>query len=206
MSETEITKDTLLIRAVGGSRVVHTIDCDFIKSWDISGCVPIDRFNPKLMKTCPKCESMVYVSLGAKDFAKNRKKYAEFFTRHNVNSTTVKEFYTQGRAHTEFRGNTLYIQSKKDNWKIEESLDGKIHLFHNNYVVKQRDAGDNFSGIGYHEHELISKEPERLYEALRQIINYDYEKAQQVHKKKKYDGPKKKGRTFRDLMDDAVDF
>lgn len=45
--ETGIDKNTALIRPLGGSRMVHAINCSYIKKWNIEGCTALDKFNPQ---------------------------------------------------------------------------------------------------------------------------------------------------------------
>ena len=193
-----ITKDTILIRTIGGSRTVHAIDCDYIKDWNINGCIAIDKFNPKLMSTCAVCERSVYTSIGAKDYTKNRKKYEEVFQKNGIQAATVKDFYRKARAKTQFRENILYVESKKEEWKIEFLPNDDVKLFHNNYQVRKGNSTDRIGRSGYHEHTLHTST--KLYEAMRQIINYNYEKAENKHKVKR-----KKPITFRNLTDDDLD-
>ena len=192
----EITKNTILIRATGGARVVHSIDCPYIKDWDITGTVNLDKYNHKNMKACthPTCNILVNCSIGAKDYRSNRKKYLQLFLKNNIKPELVREFYTKGRAKTEFYGDTLFIHSKKDDWKIEFCLDGEIKLWHNNYQTSKRKNEDSeHFAVGYHEHKLTTTN--KLKEAILQIIKYDYK-----HAKKNHNGVKER-KTFREIIE-----
>ena len=181
-----ITKDTTLIRTIGGKRMVHAIGCPWIQNWNIDGCEPISKLKPAKMKICPVCRRMVFTSIAAKDFQKHRKEYEKFYNDFSVSSTVLEDLIQRGKAKMEIRNEKLYISSKEDDWYIDFRF-GEIHLWHNNYSVNDRaKQGVNIVDKGFHEHVLRSKKPnEQVYEAFRQIIKYDFKKATNVHKKKR---------------------
>ena len=82
--ETGIDKNTALIRPLGGARMVHAINCSYIKEWNIEGCTALDKFNPQKMNVCPTCETLVYLASGAKDYASNKNTYAELVNRFSI--------------------------------------------------------------------------------------------------------------------------
>lgn len=182
----EITKDTILIRTLGGNHIVHAIGCPYIADWDIDGCEPIARFKPDKMATCPMCKRMAYTSIGAKDYAKHRKDYERIFTEFKVSANLIADFVQAGRAKMTLINNIMYVHAKQDDWYIDFNY-GDVHLFHNNYRANARSAEDDNAFIkGYHEHTLAAEAPnDKAYEAIRQIIKYDYRTAEKVHKKKK---------------------
>lgn len=182
-----ITKNTKLVRTVGGNRTVHMINCRYIKDWNINGCVAVDRFNPKLMHTCPLCEGMVYTSFGAEDFNEKWLEYQRIWERFGISNTALIEFFGKARAKTFIsespEAKSINISSKKERWRIDILPDGTIKLFHNNYKKSDVNGSGRIDKPGFHEHALMTKTS--LYESMRQIINYNYEKAETVHKKKR---------------------
>ena len=196
-----ITKETKLVRALGGGRIVHAIECSHIANWDIEGLTPLNKFNPKNMNTCndPICNILVHLSLGAKDYDTNRKKYLSKFLQYKISAGLVQAFYIKGRAKTEFYGNIIYIHSKKDDWKIEFCLDGNIKLWHNNYQTAKRKDGQNAFAAGYHEHELMTEN--KLKEEMNQIIRYDFKEANKVHEKKNKGEKKRKKMTLKEIAE-----
>lgn len=201
----EITKNTLFIRQNGGTRHIHYIGCPYIKDWDINGCSPVDKIRIGKGKLCPMCEHMAFISMGAKDFPKKRKDYDALFKRMNAPGSLIRTLYVVAKAKTELKGDILYIRSRQDNWYIDTSLD-EVRLFHNNYGVEERKKGEAMElftngALGFHEHELLATSiRERFREAIVQISKYNFEKAQQTHKKKK-----KHRITFSELDDSELD-
>lgn len=178
-----ITKDTPLIRTTGGKRVVHAIGCPIIKDWEMTGCVPLDEAKPKTMKFCPKCEKMIWTSIGALDYMKHRMEYHALYRKFNVSTYRVQLLYNKGRAKTELRGNVLYARSKGQRWKIDFSDPDQLILWHNNYTDKGNDV---ISYQGYHEHEVSGSNPgAQMANCINQISQYEYEKAKEIHKKNK---------------------
>lgn len=174
-----------LIRATGGNKYVHVPTCPIIQDWDMEGTVIIDRFNPKKMFPCPACSRMVYISSAAKDIAKNYKGYEALINKYNITKATLEKLILGAKCKLELCGTKLYVRKKNDLFYIDFSVD--VVLFHNNYIMKNRENGvSNDSRKGYHEHTLMNEDAcDKFNEALRQIANYDFSEAQKTHKKKK---------------------
>ena len=178
-----ITKDTPLIRTTGGNHTVHAIGCPVIQNWEMTGCEPIYEAKPSRMRFCPKCEKMIWTSIGANDYMKHRMEYHKFYKDFHVSTYRVQLLYNKGRAKTELRGDVLYICSKGQRWKIDFSNPEQLVLWHNNYTDKGNDV---FSYQGYHEHKVIGDNPyAQMANCINQIATYEYEKAKEVHKKNK---------------------
>lgn len=180
----EELKNTLFVRADGGARIVHYVGCPRIKDWDIGGCSPAGNIKPGKMKFCPVCERMIFASLGAKDFVKKRNAYEALWQKYKVPGRSVRTLFLTAKAKTELKGDILYITSRRDDWYLDLSF-RDVRLFHNNYNVAERERGHITTG-GFHEHNLISTSPQnRFVEAVNQISKYNFEKAQETHRKKK---------------------
>lgn len=187
-----ITKDTKLIRTIGGKRMVHVTNCSYIKNWTIEGAEAIKKYNPGKMKVCPTCERLVLLADMSKDYAKNKVKYSQLISEYKLSVAVLNKLFA-AKCKVELCGNKLFITKKKDIFYISFEYDD-IRLFHNNYNVSNRDNGSIDSTKGYHEHDLFSEDSvKRFDEALRQIANYEFEEAKKTHAKSK---PKKGKMTF----------
>lgn len=185
LKETGIDKNTVLIRPLGGARMVHAINCSYIKEWNIEGCTALDKFNPQKMNVCPTCETLVYLASGAKDYASNKNTYAELVNRFSIYSKLIYNLVFIAKAKLEIVGNRLYIRKKQDVFYIDFNLDD-VKLFHNNYCQTARDNNFTDNVGGFHEHPLINTEPsERFKEAVKQVTKYKYEEAKKTHEKKR---------------------
>jgi len=177
--EITISKDWKLIQSIGGKKLVHARGCSFIADWELDGCKEVKEFKPKNMKPCPTCGKMVFVTLGAKDFAKNALRYKKIFE--SVPTELIVKFFRDSHAKVSLFGDKLYIHCRQDDWYIDLSFD-EVHLFHNNYKVRKRELGDHFAEVGFHEHELEkTTSAAKLIEAIKEIDMYRFEKAEQVH-------------------------
>lgn len=185
-----INKNTILVRGLGGNRMVHAVGCPWIADWTIDSCEPVDKLKPGKMKLCPTCKKMILTSQMAKDYQKHKRQYLKLYKEFNISDTVLESLCKQAKAKIELRNKVLYIHSKQDDWYIDFNY-GDVHLYHNNYHVNERSNGiNNAFAKGFHEHDLRCRElcdnPEAFaYEALRQIIKYDYKKADNVHKAKR---------------------
>lgn len=177
-----ISPNWRLIITTGGEHIVHARGCTYIKDWDTGGCEEIKKFKPTKHSPCPTCQKLCYATLGAKDYDKSCKAYKSLFE--NISATLVKRLYSDCKAKTYLIGKKLHLQMKEDNWYIDFSLG--VQLYHNNYNMKERESGLSYSCIGYHEHELSgTTDNERFSEAIRNICDYDYQKAEARHKAKR---------------------
>lgn len=177
-----ISPNWRLTISTGENRIVHAHGCSFINDWDISGCEEIKKFKPGKHNPCPTCARLCYATLGAKDYDKNYKSYQKLLNTISVN--LVKRLYSDSRAKTQLIGKKLFLQMKEDNWYIDFSFG--VQLFHNNYNMKERESGESWTSIGFHEHELhASSDSDRFAEAIRNICDYDYQIAEEKHKEKR---------------------
>lgn len=172
------TKNWKLCITIGGSKMVHARGCEFTKDWDINGCTELVKLKPTKHKLCPKCSKLAIITLGANDYIENLQKYKRFLE--DATYGALYSFYYENKAKTRFVGDKLYVQCNQDNWYIDFSLEPR--LFHNNYNMKQRDSGENWTSLGYHEHDLKTG---AINEALRKISDYRYKEASKAHEKKR---------------------
>lgn len=180
--KTGISRDWTTIQQLGGSRLIHARGCDFIRNWSMEGCQEIN-FRPGKQKCCRYCEKLAYISLGARDYAKKWQVYKKIFNK--VPLYTVQLLFNKKHAKTVVNNGKIYIRCGKDNWYIDLSL-GEVHLFHNNYSVNKRSHDEDWSMIGYHEHELISEDNVgKMNESLMQIAKYKFENATEHHEEKR---------------------
>ncbi len=169
-----------LMMPKGGQKIVHARGCEYVKNWDMSGCIEVHSYNPKKQVVCRTCAKLVYTTLGAEDFIENKDKYNEFYAL--ASDGAIYRLYVEAKAKTHIYGNKLYIKCRQDNWYLDFT-DGisQMKIYHNNYNVKERAKGEDWAAIGYHEHELVSDVPSgRLNEALNAIYNYDYKKSHEA--------------------------
>lgn len=196
-NKTGISREWKTIQQMGGGRLVHARGCDYIRNWNMEGCQEIN-FRPGKQKCCKYCEKLAYISLGARDYAKKWQTYKKVFNR--IPLYTIQLLFAKKHAKTIVNNGKIYIKCGKDNWYIDLSLD-EVHLFHNNYEVNKRQKSEDWSMIGYHEHELASEENiGKLNEALLQIARYKFEKAVDVHSERRKER-RKNAVTFADYDD-----
>ena len=201
--------EQFLIRAQKGSNdFVHYIGCPIVKNWAVDSVNMISPNELKRRKTklCPTCKKMSMVIFAANNFTKeNAATYQKFFSF--VPIYIIEKFCMNLKGKMELAGNKLYLKSKEDWWYIDFTLfdAGEVSLFHNNYKVNVRDNnnGMEFSTIGYHEHKLTGTNAEQMViAALKQVANYDYQKAQKVHQKNRR---KEASLTISDMLDDELE-
>ena len=177
--------DWKLMEPKGGKKIIHARGCEYIKDWDMAGCRPILKYNPKKHTVCKSCSKLVYATFGAKDYVKNIENYRRILGI--APESIVKSLYVDCKAKTQIVGDKFYIKCRKDNWYIDFGLND-IRLFHNNYNIKQRLEGEgDWTAIGYHEHTLKDQiDKFKLGEALLHITQYDFkEKHHEPRVKKK---------------------
>ena len=176
-----ISKNWKLIATIGGKKMVHARGCEFIRDWDVNGCYEVTKLKPQKQKLCPQCSKVALATLGAKDFLENLPRYKKFFE--NISYSAISQLYYENKAKTEWVGDRLYIQCNLDNWYVDFTYN--VRLFHNDYNMKQRDAGESFDVLGYHEHEVSNGT-----DAFKQIAKYRYKEASKVHAKKRNSRPR----------------
>lgn len=178
----EISSDFQLIQTIGGKKFVHARGCPIITDWDVNGCRELREYKPKL-NVCPTCKKYIWITIGASDYAERWKQYKSLFEK--ASERIVYTLFVEKKATCFWHGNRLFIHCKDDEWYLDYSYE-EIRLYHNNYNIKERNkTGENIGG-GYHEHELDNElKSAKLNNALRQIVKYDFEEADKVHRKKR---------------------
>ena len=197
------TKD-LILRAKGGKRMYHVYDCDFLSNMDMN----LDGFDFENFKysaktktrLCPTCGNLVLVAPRAtstKNYEKNRKKYKQFFG--NVDQSLLVSLFVNAHARVTIDNDVINIQCRDDDWKINMAF-GECELYHNNYPISDREKDGSKASKGFHQERLYqTTQSARFREALAYIAKYKFDKATEVHKKKRAVTPK---RSINDLVHD----
>jgi len=175
----ELSEDWKLIITDSSPRIVHARGCDYIKDWVVDGSLELYKVRPEKHKICRTCENLVYATIGAKDYNKNLKTYKRIFK--DVPPKTLRYLFEKRHAKCKIIGERIYFKIKQDVFYIDFSFN-EVRLFHANYKVAKREQGKDFGQGGYHEHNLSGYE---MKDALEYLAFYDFDKATEVHKKKR---------------------
>lgn len=178
----ELSPDWKLIMTESAPRIVHARGCDHIKDWVVDGSLELYKVRPNKHNICRTCEYLVYITIGAKDYNENLKTYKKIFR--NVPPKILRCLFVEKRAKCKIVGERIYFKIKQDIFYIDYSYDD-IHLYHGNYKVTKRENGKNSDKSGYHEHHLTGPDRHTMKGAIDYLAFYDFEKATEVHKKKR---------------------
>lgn len=167
------------------SGIIHDKDCEMVRT------VPDSAFD--MIKTidadsniCSKCRRDAYICIAIGDDAKHLGIYRNFLKRAGVSDGMVKELtlHNQAKLFME-EPNLLRLKVGEDCWKIKIHTNGKVALYHNNYVVLE--DGSRYFNEGYHKQIIGSKN--NFINAIGIIYNYSWEK----HLKAKEEKEREKG-------------
>lgn len=183
----ELSPDWKLIMTDSSHRIVHARGCDYIKNWVVDGDLELFKLRPNKHNICRTCEYLAYTTIGAKDYVENLRVYKRIFK--DVSPSLLKYLFVEKRAKCSVNGNRIYFNVKQDIFYIDFSYD-EIHLYHANYKVLKREAGEKFEKSGYHEHVLKRYRRVTMSDAIEYIAYYDYNKASESHKKERKKRPK----------------
>ncbi len=123
---------------------------------------------------CPSCALSAYLHIGAED-PNNERNYREFFKSARFPFKCVRDMYLNQKCRTKLTDNTMYVKNRNDKWKIVLLPDGRVKLFHNNYIARP----DNTRRItdGYH----VQAKSIPMERAVANLCSYDFDAEPKRH-------------------------
>lgn len=167
------------IRYVFSSKddVVHDKTC-----W-MAERIPYEEFDasqkfPEGRRLCPYCKKQLYIRRAIGEDTKNYPLYVRMFECGKVNFGIIERLLAEkgAKLHME-TSDIMMVTCKEDTWKIEMDEEGKCMLYHNNY--KRISDTERFIMSGFH---LQKNYTAPLYEFLKYIENYDWQKHVEMKK------------------------
>lgn len=154
------------------SGIIHDKDCEMVRT------IPDSAFN--MIKTidvesdiCSKCRRDAYIRIAIGDDAKHLGIYRNILKRAGASDGMIKKLtlHNQAKLFME-EPNLLRLKVEEDRWKIKIHTNGKVTLYHNNYVVLE--DGSRYFNEGYHKQIIGTKN--NFANAIGIIYNYSWEK------------------------------
>lgn len=160
-------------------RIIHDKHCPCCR--DIADCdfAGIEEYD-ETMRQCPKCMERAYITLGAKD-SKSYRKYQKIFRKFQATTEDLKLLYLTLGAKTTANYDAITVWHKEDAWHIQARREGRVRLYHNNYIVL-KDGTRKFTE-GFHVQNAYCEETDLRY-ALNVIKNYAYSQSNALKHKK----------------------
>lgn len=159
---------------------VHDKSCALIKQ------IPDETFAgsedlPEGMEYCPKCCRFIFLRVGCRPNTREIPICNRIFTGQNVHTGQLKKFVVQKgiRFHAaDF--NEMTITCGEDTWIIKGISQGRIELWHNNYVKTA--SGERYITSGFHNQGLDGM---TMLQMLNYVSGYSWEKHLAQEKLKK---------------------
>ena len=154
------------------SGIIHDKDCEMVKTIPDSAFDMIKTIDAE-SNICLKCRRDAYIRIAIGDDAKHLGIYRNFFKRAGASDGMIKELTLHNQAKLFMEEvNLLRLKVGEDRWKIKIDTDGKVTLYHNNYVVLA-DRSRYFND-GYHKQVIGGQN--NFANAIGIINNYSWEK------------------------------
>ena len=152
---------------------IHYKTCRVIKGTSLEILVFLTDYK-KIYLQCPQCALAAYLHIGAED-PNNERNYREFFKKARFSLEYIRDMYLNQKCSTRLAGNIMYVKNRADNWKIELLANGRVRLFHNNYITHP-DYTRRITD-GYH----VQSEGVTMVRAVANLSSYNYVTKPELH-------------------------
>lgn len=153
----------------GEDGLIHDRDCPEMKRIDPKN-LQASTTGPEELGYCPRCAYRLYARVACAPVSKEVDAVEHLVRRHHIGISRWIHY-------VEDEGLKLHVLSlteyqafcNKDSWMIRVDADGKMHLWHNNYI--HTDDGGRYVTMGLHDQGIVSKNLTLMFDL---ICHYDW--------------------------------
>lgn len=153
----------------GTNGVIHDRDCPELKKIDPKD-LQASATGPEELGYCPRCAYRLYARVACAPISKEVDAVEHLVRRHHIGIGRWIHYVEDEGLKLHVLSLTEYQAScNKDSWMIRVDEDGKMHLWHNNYI--HTDDGGRYVTTGLHDQGIVSKNLILMFDL---ICHYDW--------------------------------
>lgn len=153
----------------GANGVIHDRDCPELKKIDPKD-LQASATGPEELGYCPRCAYRLYARVACAPISKEVDAVEHLVRRHHIGIGRWIHYVEDEGLKLHVLSLTEYQAScNKDSWMIRVDEDGKMHLWHNNYI--HTDDGGRYVTTGLHDQGIVSKNLTLMFDL---ICHYDW--------------------------------
>lgn len=153
----------------GKDGLIHDRDCPEMKKIDPKD-LQASTTGPKELGYCPRCAYRLYARVACAPVSKEVDAVEHLVRRHHIGISRWIHYVEDEGLKLHVLSLTEYQAScNKDSWMIRVDEDGKMHLWHNNYI--HTDDGGRYVTMGLHDQGIVSKNLTLMFDL---ICHYDW--------------------------------
>lgn len=153
----------------GANGVIHDRDCPELKKIDPKD-LQASATGPEELGYCPRCAYRLYARVACAPISKEVDAVEHLVRRHHIGISRWIHYVEDEGLKLHVLSLTEYQAScNKDSWMIRVDEDGKMHLWHNNYI--HTDDGGRYVTTGLHDQGIVSKNLTLMFDL---ICHYDW--------------------------------
>ena len=153
----------------GANGVIHDRDCPELKKIDPKD-LQASATGPEELGYCPRCAYRLYARVACAPVSKEVDAVEHLVRRHHIGISRWIHYVEDEGLKLHVLSLTEYQAScNKDSWMIRVDADGKMHLWHNNYI--HTDDGGRYVTMGLHDQGIVSKNLTLMFDL---ICHYDW--------------------------------
>lgn len=153
----------------GANGVIHDRDCPELKKIDPKD-LQASATGPEELGYCPRCAYRLYARVACAPVSKEVDAVEHLVRRHHIGIDRWIHYVEDEGLKLHVLSLTEYQAScNKDSWMIRVDADGKMHLWHNNYI--HTDDGGRYVTMGLHDQGIVSKNLILMFDL---ICHYDW--------------------------------
>ena len=153
----------------GTNGVIHDRDCPELKKINPKD-LQASATGPEELGYCPRCAYRLYARVACAPISKEVDAVEHLVRRHHIGISRWIHYVEDEGLKLHVLSLTEYQAScNKDSWMIRVDEDGKMHLWHNNYI--HTDDGGRYVTTGLHDQGIVSKNLTLMFDL---ICHYDW--------------------------------
>lgn len=153
----------------GTNGVIHDRDCPELKKIDPKD-LQASATGPEELGYCPRCAYRLYARVACAPISKEVDAVEHLVRRHHIGIDRWIHYVEDEGLKFHVLSLTEYqVSCNQDSWMIRVDADGKMHLWHNNYI--HTDDGGRYVTTGLHDQGIVSKNLILMFDL---ICHYDW--------------------------------
>lgn len=153
----------------GKDGLIHDRDCPEMKKIDPKD-LQASATGPEELGYCPRCAYRLYARVACAPISKEVDAVEHLVRRHHIGISRWIHYVEDEGLKLHVLSLTEYQAScNKDSWMIRVDADGKMHLWHNNYI--HTGDGGRYVTMGLHDQGIVSKNLTLMFDL---ICHYDW--------------------------------
>ena len=153
----------------GEDGLIHDRDCPEMKRIDPKD-LQASAIGPEELGYCPRCAYRLYARVACAPVSKEVDAVEHLVRRHHIGISRWIHYVEDEGLKLHVLSLTEYQAScNKDSWMIRVDEDGKMHLWHNNYI--HTEDGGRYVTMGLHDQGIVSKNLTLMFDL---ICHYDW--------------------------------